>query len=75
MTSLRPPGGPGPIFTCRQAADPPDDTIHLVMMPRGSGGKWQMLNVQNWSSSGHVIVPQFNDHDNHADYWVCPGGK
>jgi len=57
------------------AADPPDDTIRLVMMPRGSGGKWQMLNVRNWISSEHVIVPQFNDHDDHADYWVCPGGK
>jgi hypothetical protein len=34
-----------------------------------------MLNVRNWMSSQHVIVPQFNDHDDNADYWVCPGGK
>ena len=57
------------------AAEPPDETIHLAMMPRGSGGKWQMLNVRNWISSEHVIVPQFNDYHTHVDYWACPSGK
>ena len=54
------------------AADPPDGTIHLALMPRGSGGKWQMLNVRNWISSEHIIIVQFNDFHQHVDYWVCP---
>lgn len=43
------------------AADPPDDRIRLTLMERGGNGLLQVINVPNWSSTGHRISVQFND--------------
>lgn len=43
------------------AADPPDKTINLELMPRGSDGGKQVLNVPNWPSSTGMITVHFND--------------
>lgn len=43
------------------AADPPDARIRLTLMERGGNGMMQVINVPNWSSTGHRISVQFND--------------
>jgi pimeloyl-ACP methyl ester carboxylesterase len=44
------------------AAIPPNGTISLVLMPRGSIGKTQVINVPNWASLNQYIIVQFNDY-------------
>ncbi len=44
------------------AADPPDGTISIVLVPRQGGGRTQVLNVPNWASSKHAVTVQFNDY-------------
>jgi len=43
------------------AADPPDETISLVLTPRGGGGKTQVINIANWASLNHSVSTPFND--------------
>jgi hypothetical protein len=50
------------------AADPPDETIHLVLYPRGGGGT-QVMNVPNWASSQHSIAVGFNEFDQDIITW------
>jgi pimeloyl-ACP methyl ester carboxylesterase len=45
-----------------RGANPPDDTISFVLTPRGGGGRKQVLNVPNWSSTTDRISVQFNDY-------------
>jgi len=44
------------------AADPPNGTISLVLIPRYGGGRTQVINVPNWASSKHRVTIQFNDY-------------
>ena len=43
------------------AADPPDETISLVLTPRGGSGKTQVINIANWASLNHSVSVPFND--------------
>jgi hypothetical protein len=43
------------------AANPPDERIRLVLIPRGGDGKMQVMNVPNWPSSTNSITVIFND--------------
>jgi hypothetical protein len=45
------------------AANPPDESIRITLIPRGGNGKMQILNVPNWVSTieGPRITIQFND--------------
>ncbi len=43
------------------AANPPDERIRLVLIPRGGDGKMQVVNVPNWPSSTNSITVIFND--------------
>lgn len=51
-----------------RAADPPDDTIHIVLHPRG-GGSTQVINVPNWASSEHSIAVGFSEYDQDVTTW------
>ncbi|MEM1563767.1 MAG: alpha/beta fold hydrolase [Candidatus Bathyarchaeia archaeon] len=44
------------------AADPPNGTITIKVVSRGTGGLTQVINVPNWASSKHRITIQFNDY-------------
>jgi len=52
------------------AANPPDDTIHVTLLPRDGGGKVQFMNVPNWSSSEHYITIGFKDFVQDINTWV-----
>lgn len=43
------------------AVDPPNATISIVLMNRGGCGAMQIINIPNWTSSGHRVTIQFND--------------
>jgi hypothetical protein len=43
------------------AANPPDDRIRIVLMPRGGEGKMQVMNVPNWPSSTNSMTVIFSD--------------
>lgn len=44
------------------AADPPDETISIVLYPRGGGGLSQVINVPNWISTEHSVYVAFKDY-------------
>jgi hypothetical protein len=43
------------------AANPPGESIRIVLMPRGGEGKMQMLNVPTWPSLTNSMTIIFND--------------
>ncbi|MBC7253913.1 MAG: alpha/beta hydrolase [Actinobacteria bacterium] len=52
------------------AAEPPDRTVSMVLVPRGGGGRTQVINVPNWASSGHAVTVMFNDFRQDVNTWV-----
>jgi pimeloyl-ACP methyl ester carboxylesterase len=57
------------------AANPPDQTVSIVLTPRDGGGKTQVLNVANWPSLTDRVSLQFHEYvaersrvSNQADY-------
>jgi pimeloyl-ACP methyl ester carboxylesterase len=52
------------------AADPPDDTIEVVLVPRDGGGKTQVINVPDFASSKHSISIMFNDFRQDINTWT-----
>jgi pimeloyl-ACP methyl ester carboxylesterase len=52
------------------AAEPPDRTISVVLVPRGGGGRTQVINVLNWASSNHAVTVMFNDFLQDVNTWV-----
>jgi hypothetical protein len=44
------------------AADPPDETISIVLYPRGGGGLSQVINIPNWISTEHAVYVAFKDY-------------
>ena len=45
------------------AAEPPDGTITMRLIPRGRSEFSQTINFPNWASSGHRVSINFNDFD------------
>ena len=45
------------------AAEPPDGTVTLRLIPRGRSEFSQTVNFPNWASSGHRVSINFNDFD------------
>jgi hypothetical protein len=43
------------------AANPPNDRIRIVLIPRGGDGKMQVMNVPNWPSSTNSVTIVFDD--------------
>lgn len=43
------------------AANPPNDRIRIVLIPRGGDGKMQVMNVPNWASSTNSVTIIFDD--------------
>jgi len=43
------------------AANPPDDRVRIVLIPRGGDGKIQVMNVPNWPSSTNSVTILFDD--------------
>lgn len=43
-------------------AIPPDDTIQVMVIPRGDGSNTQVINIPNWASSEHTVSTVFNDY-------------
>ena len=43
------------------AANPPNDRVRIVLIPRGGDGKIQIMNVPNWPSSTNSVTILFND--------------
>jgi hypothetical protein len=43
------------------AANPPNDRVRIVLIPRGGDGKIQIMNVPNWVSSTNSVTILFND--------------
>ena len=43
-------------------ANPPDDTVQFMVIPRGDASHTQMINVPNWASSEHTVSIMFNDY-------------
>lgn len=44
------------------AAIPPDDTIQVMVIPRGEASNAQIINIPNWASSDHTVSTPFNDY-------------
>lgn len=42
--------------------NPPDDTVQLMVVPRGDVSRTQMINISNWASSEHTVTTVFNDY-------------
>lgn len=43
------------------AANPPDDRVRIVLIPRGGDGKIQVMNVPNWPSWTNSVTILFDD--------------
>lgn len=44
------------------AAMPPDDSIQVMVIPRGDISNPQIINIPNWASSDHTVSTPFNDY-------------